>query len=45
MINEFHNDLFNELIDLKECRIEFEHDFGKSILGYENEKIIEIDTE
>jgi hypothetical protein len=45
LISTFHNYLFQEFTELKECRIEIENDYGKSIFGYENEKIIEVDIE
>ena len=44
-INKFNDYLFNQLIELKDCKIELENDFGKSIFGFENGKIIEIDIE
>jgi hypothetical protein len=44
-INKFNDLLFNQFTQLKECKIELENDFGKSILGFENGKIIEIDIE
>jgi hypothetical protein len=44
-INKFNDFLFNELSEFKDCKIELENDFGKSIFGYENGKIIEIDVE
>ena len=43
-IKKFNDLLFNYK-ELKECKIEIGHDFGKSILGYENGKIIEIEIE
>ena len=42
---KFHDILFNELSELKECRIEIEHDFGKSVFGYADKELIEIDIE
>jgi hypothetical protein len=45
LVTEFHNKLFNSFSDLKDCKIEITHDFGKTILGYENDSIIEIDYE
>ena len=42
-INKFNEFLFNQLSELKDCKIELENDFGKSIFGFENGKLIEID--
>nr|MBA3900930.1 hypothetical protein [Bacteroidota bacterium] len=36
LVSKFHDSLFNKLTDLKECKIEIENDFGKSVFGYEN---------
>mgnify|MGYP003610354716 CR=1 FL=1 len=44
-INRFNDFLFDEFSDFKDCKIEVENDFGKSIFGYEKGKIIEIDIE
>jgi len=40
-IDKFNNFLFNNFKDLKDCKIEIENDFGRSIFGFENGKIIE----
>ena len=45
IVNLFHEILFNNLLELKDCRLEIEHDFGKTILGYENGSFLEIDEE
>ncbi len=45
LASKFHDILFNELSELKECRIEIEHDFGKSVFGYADKELIEIDIE
>lgn len=45
IINKFNDLLFNQFLDLKDCKMELENDFGKSIFGFENGKIIEIDIE
>jgi hypothetical protein len=44
-INKFNDLLFNQFTQLKDCKIELENDYGKSIFGFENGKIIEIDVE
>ncbi len=44
-INKFNDLLFNQFTQLKDCKIELENDYGKSIFGFENGKIIEIDIE
>jgi hypothetical protein len=43
LIERFHSSLFNSSLELNDCKIEFEHDFRKTILGYENGKLIELD--
>ena len=45
IINKFNDFLFNQFTELKECKIELENDYGKSIFGFESGKIIEIDIE
>lgn len=45
LVSEFHEFLFKELTGLKECKIEITHDFGKSVFGYQNNELIEIDIE
>jgi hypothetical protein len=44
-INKFNDFLFNHFSEFKDCKIQLKNDFGQSIFGYENEKIIEIDIE
>jgi archaellum component FlaF (FlaF/FlaG flagellin family) len=44
-INKFNNLLFSSAVELKDCKIEVQNDFGKSIFGFENDKIIDIDIE
>lgn len=44
-INKFNDLLFNQFTQLKDCKIDLENDYGKSIFGFENGKIIEIDIE
>ena len=43
-IDYFHEILFKQS-EFKDCRLEMENDFGKTILGYENNGFIEIDEE
>jgi hypothetical protein len=43
IVEEFDKAIFNESLVLKNCKIEIEHDFGKSILGFEDGDVIEID--
>ena len=43
-IEIFHETLF-KLSKLKDCKLEIQHDFGKTILGYENDSFVEIDEE
>mgnify|MGYP000650335175 CR=1 FL=1 len=43
VIHNFNTFLFQEFNDLKSCRIEIEHDFGKSIFGFEKGNIFEMD--
>ena len=45
IIELFHNELFKNTYEYKECKLEIQHDFGKTILGYENGNLIEIDIE
>ena len=45
MVSQFHDYLFKGLSDLKECKIEIEHDFGRSVFGFQNNELIEIDIE
>ena len=45
LVSQFHEFLFREFTDLKECKIEIEHDFGKSVFGYHNNELIEVDIE
>ena len=45
VVNLFHEDLFKNTTAFKECKLEIENDFGKTILGYENGNLIEIDEE
>lgn len=45
IIDLFHEDLFKNLTELKECKLEFQHDFGNTFLGYEKGSLIEIDEE
>jgi hypothetical protein len=45
IIDLFHNELFNGITEFKECKIEILHDFGKSILGFDGNSLIEIDEE
>ncbi len=44
-INEFHNYLFNEFNELKECEFTYEHDFGTTTIGYRDGQIFEIHNE
>ena len=44
-INEFNTYLFSEFNNLSECTFEYEHDFGKTILGCKNGEVFEIDEE
>lgn len=41
VINEFHDYLFNQFNDLKECQNEFQHDYGRTVIGYRDGQIIE----
>jgi hypothetical protein len=43
LIEDFHDTLFNTKMEMKDCQMEFEHDFGKTILGFKNGKLIEQD--
>jgi hypothetical protein len=45
IIDLFHENLFKNITDLKDCKLEIQNDFGKTILGYENGSLIEIDEE
>ena len=45
IVEELHAIVFAPSLDLKDCKTEYEHDFGKTILGYENGEIIEIDID
>lgn len=45
ILEEFHNFLFAESLKMKDCSLTFEHDFGKTIVGYENGSLVEIDNE
>jgi len=45
IVDELHAIVFAPLLDLKDCKTEYEHDFGKTILGHENDEIIEIDID
>jgi hypothetical protein len=45
IIDQFHEDLFKYITELKDCRLVIQNDFGRTILGYENGSFIEIDEE
>ncbi|MFT6748063.1 MAG: hypothetical protein ACJAZ2_002421 [Glaciecola sp.] len=45
IVEELHAIVFAPSLDLKDCKTEYEHDFGKTILGHENDEIIEIDID
>ena len=45
IVEELHAVVFAPELDLKDCKTEYEHDFGKTILGNENGEIIELDIE
>jgi len=45
IIDLFHEDLFKNITELKDCKLVIQHDFGKTTLGYENGSLIEIDEE
>jgi hypothetical protein len=45
VVNLFHEVLFKNITEFKECKLEFQNDFGKTILGYKNGNLIEIDEE
>ena len=40
IISDFHQNLYSNKLVLKECILEFEHDFGKSTFGFKNGKYI-----
>ena len=45
IIEAFHEQIFSDNLLLKDCKIEFEHDFGKSIFSCKNGIISELDIE
>jgi hypothetical protein len=45
VIDLFHEDLFKKVGELKDCKLEIQNDFGKTILGYDKGTFIEIDEE
>ena len=45
IVNSFHDRLFKEFSNLKECKLEIINDYGKTILGYNNGDFIELDIE
>jgi len=34
LVEDFHQNLFNAKLNMRKCKMEYQHDFGKSILGF-----------
>ena len=43
IIIEFDEIVFNQNLRLVDCQIEYQHDFGKTVIGFSKGKIIELD--
>ena len=45
LVTQFHESLLRDLPELKDCQLEIEHDFGKSVLGCKNGQVFAQDLE